>query len=74
MTRRAFLVAYSLTATTALANYSLLPGMVAGDSSDNLPVAKSPLTFRIKGWEHLCKPDNEAMLIEVSADWRSSWH
>ena len=74
MTRRAFLVASSLTATTALANYSLLPGTVAGDSGCGLSVAKSPLTFRIKGWEHLCKPDNEARLIEVSTDWRSSWH
>lgn len=74
VTRRAFIANSSLAATMVLANCIPMPGMVAGDPIGNVSVAKSPLTFRVRGWEHLSELDTEAMLIEVSAVWRSGWH
>jgi hypothetical protein len=74
VTRRAFIASSSLAATIALANCIPMPGMVAGDPSGNVSVANSSLTFRVRGWEHLCEPDTEAMLIEVTTVWRSGWH
>lgn len=74
VTRRAFIANSSLAATIVLANCIPLPGMAAGDPSFNVSVAKSPLTFCVRGWKHLCEPDTEAMLIDVSTAWRSGWH
>lgn len=71
VTRRAFIANSSLAATIVLAN--CIP-MAAGEPSSNVSVAKPPLTFCVRGWKHLCEPDTEAMLIDVSTAWRSGWH
>ncbi len=74
VTRRAFIANSSIVATIALANCIPTPGIVTRVPSGHVSVARCPLIFSIRGWEHLCEPNTEAMLIEVSTAWGSGWH